>query len=231
MSESPSARPLGPVVADHAAPWPGKPTLKGSYVTLVPLSTSHTNDLFKAFSGEANAYLWDYVRDGPYYDLETFAASIDAYANHKEITFFAIVNPQTDEAVGYIGLMNINPANRSIEIGNVLFSAKMQRSPASTEAVYLLLCYTFDELGYRRVEWETNALNAKSRRAAARLGFSLEGIFRSHKIIKGRNRDTAWFSMLDSEWPMIKQSFKKWLAADNFDETGKQMSTLQAFRK
>lgn len=231
MSEQPSSRPIGPQVASHSAPWPGKPTLKGKFVTLEPLSNSHTEDLFKGLSGEANAYLYDYVPDGPFYDLESFSASIDAKVHHKEWTFFAIIDAKTNEAVGYFCLMRIDPNHRCIEVGNVLFSPRMQKSPGGTECMYLLARYVFEELGYRRYEWKANALNAKSRRAAERLGFSYEGLFRQHLIVKGRNRDTAWYSMLDSEWPLIKQGFESWLADENFDEFGKQRSTLQACRK
>jgi len=225
-------QPLGPEIPSHAAPWPGNPTLKGSYVTLCALSNSHTDDLFKVLSGEANAYLYDYLPyDEPSFDLENFSASINDKINDKEMIFFAIIDSKTNTAVGYIGLEHIDPKHRRLEVGNILFSTGMQRSTASTEAVYLILRYTFDDLGYRRVEWKTNSLHAKSRQAAKRRGFSFEGVFLSHMIVNGRNRDTAYFAMLDSEWPMNKHYFEKWLADDNFDKAGKQISSLEALRK
>jgi len=231
MSELQSSIPLGPQIPSHSAPWPGNPTLKGKYVTIEPLSNRHTEDLSKNISGEENVHLYDYVSDDPFNDLETFSASIDAKVHHKEWTYFAITDPKTNEALGYISLMRIDPQNRCIEVGNVMFSPRMQRSPGGTECVYLLARYVFEDLGYRRFEWKANALNTKSRRAAERLGFTFEGIFRQHMIIKGRSRDSAWYSMLDGEWDVVKQGFEKWLADENFDESGRQRSTLQDLRR
>lgn len=230
MSEAPPLRPIGPKVPSHSAPWPEKVTLTGKFITLNPLSNSHTHDLFKRVSGEENAYLFDYLYDGPFYDLETFSAYIDAKVNNKEAIFYAIVDAKTNEALGHLSLMRIKPQNRCIEIGNVLFSPQMQKTPGGTECMYLIARYVFDDLGYRRFEWKANDLNAPSRRAAERLGFTFESIFRQHLIVKGRNRDTAWFSMLDKEWPLIKQGFERWLADDNFDESGKQRSRLEDLR-
>lgn len=231
MSDNSASQLLGPEVASFAAPWPEKVTLKGKFVTLEALSQEHTEELFKHLAGKENEHLFTYIPDPPVYDLKSFEEAIDAKANNKEWLFFAIIDPATRLAMGYVCLMNINLRMRSVEVGNVMFSSKMQRSPAGTECIYLLARYLFDELAYRRFEWKANHLNKKSRQAAERLGFTFEGIFRKHMIIKGRSRDSAYYSMLDDEWPIVKQSFEKWLAGDNFDEWGKQKSTLQALRK
>jgi RimJ/RimL family protein N-acetyltransferase len=140
--------------------------------------------------------------------------------------FFAIVDNASGDAVGYAALMRIDTKNRVIEVGGIMYSPRLQRTPGGTEAMYLLARYVFDDLGYRRYEWKCNALNAPSRGAALRYGFIFEGIFRQHMIVKGRNRDTAWFSMLDSEWPARKQAFEQWLRPANFDEDGIQKSRL-----
>jgi RimJ/RimL family protein N-acetyltransferase len=128
--------------------------------------------------------------------------------------------------MGYASYMRIEPAHRVIEVGSILFTSGLQRTYGATEAMYLMARHVFDDLGYRRYEWKCNALNAPSRRAAARLGFTFEGIFRQHMIVKGQNRDTAWFSMLDSEWAARKAAFERWLAPENFDETGRQRAAL-----
>ena len=141
--------------------------------------------------------------------------------------FFAIVDKPSGRAVGYASLMRIDVTNRVIEVGNILYTPALQRTAGATEAMYLLARYVFEELGYRRYEWKCNALNEPSRKAALRLGFTFEGIFRQHFIVKGRNRDTAWFSMLDSEWPAIKADFEHWLDPANFDAAGRQKTPLR----
>jgi RimJ/RimL family protein N-acetyltransferase len=129
-------------------------------------------------------------------------------------------------AVGILSLMEIRPAMRVIEVGNIVYAPALQRTPLATEAQYLIARYAFETLGYRRYEWKCNALNATSKRAAERFGFSYEGLFRQHMIVKGRSRDTAWFAMLDSEWPARKAAFERWLAPENFDRDGRQKTKL-----
>ena len=143
---------------------------------------------------------------------------------------FALVDPATGKAVGHATYMRIEPAQRVIEVGNILYTRALQRTPAATEAMYLMARHAFEDLGYRRYEWKCNAFNAPSRAAAKRLGFTYEGLFRQHMIVKGRNRDTAWFSLLDSEWPHAKAAFEAWLSPDNFDAEGRQKARLEDLR-
>ena len=150
-------------------------------------------------------------------DLDEFRANIEAKARSTDPLFFAVIDNASGRAVGYQTFMRIDAANRVIEVGNILYTPAMQRTAGATEAQYLFARYVFEELGYRRYEWKCNALNAPSRRAAERFGFTFEGIFRQHMIVKGRNRDTAWFAMLDSEWPARKAAYERWLTPENFD--------------
>ncbi len=230
MPQLSEARTLGPEALAHPARRPERRTLEGRFVTLVPLAPDHADDLFDLVGGDANGWAWDYMPDGPFLDRQSFRDHIARKAQSEDPLFYAIIDRQTGKAIGHATLMRIDAANRVIETGNIMFSPTMQRTPGATESMYLLARYVFDELGYRRYEWKCNALNAPSRSAAARLGFTFEGVFRQHMIVKGRNRDTAWFSMLDTEWPAIKQAFEAWLAPDNFDAAGRQRQSLAALR-
>lgn len=219
---------VGESVNPAPARRPERITLPGRVATLVPLDASlHADDLAAAACGRDNAALWQYMSDGPYDDPEPFRAALEAKAGAPDAVFFAIVDNAAGHATGYASLMRIDAANRVIEVGNVLYTPLLQRTPAATEAMYLLARYVFEELGYRRYEWKCHWLNDPSRRAAMRLGFTLEGIFRQHFIVKGRNRDTAWFSMLDSEWPERKADFERWLDPENFDAAGRQRTPLR----
>jgi RimJ/RimL family protein N-acetyltransferase len=199
----------------------------GRNVTLEPLDASaHTAALWQAVQGHNP--LWDYLADGPY---ASEAALHDALAQKQAgaaAVFFAIVPAATGQAAGYASYMRIDAPNGVVEVGNILMAPALQRTTAATEAMYLMARHVFDDLGYRRYEWKCNANNEPSRRAALRYGFSFEGIFRQHMIVKGQNRDTAWFSMLDHEWPARKQAFEAWLAPANFDEAGSQRKALAA---
>jgi RimJ/RimL family protein N-acetyltransferase len=228
MTDAPAARPIGPLVESHPAKRPERVTLKGRWVTLAPLdAAAHSKDLFEGSSGNADREaVWDYLFNGPFADLEEFAADIEIKAKAADPRYFAIIDNASGRAVGYESLMRIDAPNRVIEVGGIMYTPEMQRTPGATEAQYLLATYVFDDLGYRRYEWKCNALNAPSRRAAERFGFTFEGVFRQHMIIKGRNRDTAWFSMLDSEWPARKAAYERWLKADNFDAAGRQKTRL-----
>jgi len=208
---------------------PAPATLSGRYVTLEPLSAAHhTHAIWEAVQGHDEVWAW--MGDGPYRKEEDLAAALAAKETGSAARFFAILPAQTGQAAGYASLMRMDPANGVIEVGNVLYSPSLQRTPAATETMYLMAHYIFEELGYRRYEWKCNALNLPSRRAADRLGFSFEGIFRQHMIVKGKNRDTAWFAMLDSEWPERRCAFESWLAPENFDANGRQRRTLGSFR-
>lgn len=225
-----TARPLGTLTDVTPARRPERITLPGRYVTLVPLEAAHADDLFAATSGADKAWLWDYMSDGPFVDAEAMRVQIGIKAASGDPLFYAVLDRASGRAIGHATLMRIDTANRVIETGNIMFSPALQRTPGATEAMYLLARYVFDELGYRRYEWKCNSLNAPSKRAATRLGFTFEGVFRQHMLVKGRNRDTAWFSMLDTEWPAVKAAFEAWLSPDNFDAAGNQKQSLATFR-
>lgn len=196
---------------------------------LEPLSTQqHGDDLWAALGGEANAELWRYFADGPFPDRAAFDVHLAAKEASADPLFYAIVDAESKQAVGHAALMRIEPKHRVIEVGNIVYSKALQRTRGATEAMYLLARYVFEELQYRRYEWKCHSLNEASRRAALRLGFTFEGIFRQHMIVKGKNRDTAWFSMLDSEWPLRKADFERWLDPSNFGDDGRQLSRLRS---
>jgi RimJ/RimL family protein N-acetyltransferase len=206
---------------------PSRVAMNGQYVDLVPLTPDHTQDLW---DGSRDPALWDYLFDGPYDNYADFAASIAKKSQGNDPVFFALLDRTTGKALGCASYMRIEPAHRCIEVGSILYTTALQRTVAATEAMYLMAKYVFEDLGYRRYEWKCNALNEPSKRAALRLGFSYEGLFRQHMIVKGKNRDTTWFAMLDTEWPSRKAAFEQWLAPANFDATGKQLRPLTHFR-
>ena len=221
-----TGQPIGLPVDTAPAPRPGPVALKGRYGHIEKLTPGHAADLWRVFAGQDQ--VWTYIStDGPFANFADFAAFIDKRAAATDPYAYAIVDP-AGRALGYFTLLRIEPQMRVIEVGHVLFSPSLQRTPLGTEAQYLLARYVFETLGYRRYEWKCNALNAASWRAALRYGFTYEGTFRQHLIAKGRNRDNAWFSMLDSEWPARKANFERWLHPDNFDSEGKQKLSLAA---
>jgi RimJ/RimL family protein N-acetyltransferase len=228
MTSAPATQPIGPSIDAHPAKRPERVTLEGRWITLVPLDPhAHAAALYDGSHGDAaREAVWTYLFNGPFATHADFAADIDVKAKAADPHYFAIVDNALGRAVGYESLMRIDPPNRVIEVGGIMYAPLMQRTPGGTEAQYLLARYVFDDLGYRRYEWKCNALNAPSRRAAERFGFTFEGIFRQHMIVKGRNRDTAWFAMLDNEWPARKAAYERWLAPDNFDEKGRQKLKL-----
>jgi RimJ/RimL family protein N-acetyltransferase len=230
MTSAPASQPIGPSIDAHPAKRPERVTLKGRWITLVPLhAAAHAEALYEGSNGDAaREAVWTYLFDGPYTSLDEFRANLEAKARSTDPLFFAVIDNSSGRALGYQTLMRIDAANRVIEVGNIMYTPAMQRTAGATEAQYLFARYVFDELGDRRYEWKCNALNAPSRRAAERFGFTFEGIFRQHMIVKGRNRDTAWFAMLDSEWPARKDAYERWLAPDNFDSDGRQKVALSA---
>jgi RimJ/RimL family protein N-acetyltransferase len=169
--------------------------------------------------------------DGPYLRLEDLKTVVQSKASSEDPFYFAVIDNKTEKIVGYVTLMRIDTKNRIVEVGNVMFSPLLQRSRASTETHYLLAKYVFDQLGYRRYEWKCDNFNTPSKRAAIRLGFTFEGIFRQGMIYKNRSRDTAWFSIIDSDWPVVKSGFESWLNDVNFDEAGKQVRRLEDCRQ
>lgn len=207
---------------------PGPVSLVGRFGRLEKLSANkHASALWEAVKGHNQ--VWAYLAHGPFSQRHDFDACVEMFATREDPYAYAIIDDK-NRPVGFATLMETRPAMRVIEVGNILYSPLLQRTPLATEVQFLLAAYAFEKLGYRRYEWKCNALNEPSRRAAARLGFTFEGIFRQHMIVKGRNRDTAWFSMLDSEWPSRKRAFEAWLAPENFDGGGKQKKKLEDLR-
>ena len=204
---------------------PSPQLLTGRYVTLASLNAeSHTTDLWEAV--QAHDEIWTYLADGPYAGEADLRVALEEKQRGTAAVFLAIVPKSSAKAEGYASYMRMDPANGVIEVGNILLAPSLQRTTAATEAMYLMARHIFEDLGYRRYEWKCNAKNEPSRRAALRYGFIFEGIFRQHMIVKGQNRDTAWFSMLDSEWPARKAAFEAWLDPANFDAEGRQLKAF-----
>jgi RimJ/RimL family protein N-acetyltransferase len=218
---------MAELIDPSPAKLPSRVRLEGRLVTIAPLDVAaHTDSLYEASHGNSKHDLWRYLWDGPYPNRAAFEASVRERVASTDPLSFAIVDNRTDLAVGHCAYLRITPAHRVIEIGSILFTPTIQRTAGATEAMYLMARYAFEDLGYRRYEWKCDSRNTPSRSAALRLGFQFEGIFRQHMIIKGQNRDTAWFAMLDSEWPMRQANFERWLAPSNFDSNGRQMESL-----
>jgi RimJ/RimL family protein N-acetyltransferase len=207
---------------------PGPVTLRGRMVTLEPLNAAlHTPALWEAARG--HDALWTWLADGPYATEDGLRRALEEKQNGTGAVFLAILPEPAGTAAGYASYMRMEPAHGVVEVGNILLTPALQRTAAATEAMYLMAGHVFEHLDYRRYEWKCNAGNAPSRRAAERLGFTFEGIFRQHMVVKDRNRDTAWFSMLDREWPERKRAFEAWLDPGNFDEKGNQRQSLRSF--
>ena len=201
--------------------------MEGRFCRLEPLDPArHAQDLFAANKLDASGQNWTYLFVGPFADFGTYRTWLEQVAKADDPLFHTIIDRKTESAVGVATFMRIDRPNGVIEVGNINYSPLLQRTPAATEAMFLMMARVFDELGYRRYEWKCDNLNAPSRAAALRLGFQFEGIFRQAVIYKNRNRDTAWFSMIDSEWPTLKRAYEQWLAPDNFDAEGRQQRKL-----
>lgn len=202
-------------------------SLTGSEVALAPLSASHRDDLYALSTAKGAEdrfrYLFEHVPTP-----ESFEQFMVKACASKDPMYVAVIRKEDGRCLGRQSLMRITPDHGVIEIGNILWGPDMARTPMATEALYLHARYVFETLGYRRFEWKCNALNAPSRRAALRFGFRFEGVFRQHMIVKGLSRDTAWYAMLDHEWPRIKQHFERWLSPENFDGNGHQRTQLRA---
>jgi RimJ/RimL family protein N-acetyltransferase len=223
---------LGAQVDATSAKRPQRTTLSGRVVSVVPLDPgAHAATLFESTRGQQNEPLWRYLFEGPFATRADFDSHLKQKASSEDPLFFAILDKPCGDAIGYAAYMRIEPAHRVIEVGSILYTPRLQRTIGATEAMYLMARHVFEDLGYRRYEWKCNALNAPSRSAALRLGFTFEGVFRQHMIIKGHNRDTAWFSMLDSEWPKRKAAFERWLDPSNFDADGRQKLSLSALNR
>jgi RimJ/RimL family protein N-acetyltransferase len=211
-------------------PRPERKVLEGRYVRLEPLSAAaHGDGLYEAATtDDAGRFRWLFENSpGDRAEFETWLAKVEA---SQDPLFFTVIDKASGRIAGRQTLMRIDPTFGVIEIGNILWGTIVARKPAATEAQFLFMRYIFDDLGYRRYEWKCNNRNEPSKRAAERFGFSFEGIFRQHMIVKGENRDTAWYSIIDKEWPALKTAYEAWLDPSNFDADGQQKRRLEEFR-
>jgi RimJ/RimL family protein N-acetyltransferase len=220
-------QPVGQPIADWTPPLvPGRTVLDGKHCRLEPLDLArHADDLYSSYSRNGDNRMWTYLGYGPFERLEDYRSWVREYCRRDDTITFAIVSQPVGRAVGVCAYLRIAPESGSIEVGHLAYSPPLQRTRAATEAMFLMMRNAF-QLGYRRYEWKCDALNEPSRRAALRLGFRFEGIFRQASVVKGRNRDTAWYSIIDTEWPTLASAFTLWLADSNFDAAGTQKSRL-----
>ena len=225
-------RPLGAKVAWSAVARPARAPLAGDHVTVRPVDAAADAEPLYAVSHppDGDAAIWTYLPDGPYESPEHLREMLAWAQSSQDPLYFTLVRRADDRPLGIAAYMRIEPEVGTIEVGHIWFGVPLQRTTAATEAIYLLARHVFDGLGYRRLEWKCNALNAASRRAAERFGFTFEGVFRKHQVVKGRNRDTAWYSIVDDEWPAIRAGFQAWLSPANFDSDGRQRQSLQDLR-
>lgn len=229
---TPLGDPIGPLVPGWTArPRPRHAPMEGRTCRLEPLSAAaHAADLFAAQAEDADGRMWTWMPNGPYADEASYRAFAETAERSEDPMFFAVVDRSSGRALGSASYLRIDPANGVVEVGFIAFPPALQRTAMATEAMALMMAHVFDDLGYRRYEWKCNALNAPSRRAAERLGFTFEGVFRQAAVVKGRNRDTAWYSILDREWPAAKAAFAAWLDPANFDAAGRQRRRLGEIR-
>jgi len=211
-------------------PLPSEGPLVGSRVLVSATEVDRdANGLYEA-TREGDPALWNYLSYGPFEDAAAFRAYLERHVADPEVKPMTVIDRASGAPLGSASYLRIVPQDGVIEIGHIFFGAALQRTAAATEAIYLMIRHAFDDLGYRRVEWKCDAANARSVRAATRFGFTPEGVFRQHRIVRGRNRDTAWFSIIDREWPPLRAAFEDWLAEDNFDAEGRQIRRLEECR-
>jgi RimJ/RimL family protein N-acetyltransferase len=220
-------QPIGFPLPDWAPPpAPPREPMQGRYCRLEPLDVDrHAAALFEADSADVEGRSWTYLAYGPFSDFPSYRAWLGANCLGTDPLFFTVISLADDRPAGLVSYLRITPAAGSIEVGHLHYTPRLQRSPAATEAMFLMMQWAF-ESGYRRYEWKCDALNAPSRAAAQRLGLSFEGVFRQATVYKGRNRDTAWYAAIDAEWPALRQAFLAWLAPANFDSAGRQRARL-----
>jgi RimJ/RimL family protein N-acetyltransferase len=224
-------QPIGfPLPHWTARPRPPRNAIEGRFCTIAPIDHArHAAELHAAYLLDGEGRNWTYLPYGPFPRFEDFCSWLEREGSGDDPLRHAIIERRSGRAVGVASYMRIEPAAGVIEVGGINYAPPLQRTPAGTEAMYLMMRRVFDELGYRRYEWKCDALNAPSRTAALRLGFRYEGLFRQATVYKARNRDTCWFSILDSEWPALKSAFERWLDPDNFDANGRQRQSLSSF--
>lgn len=225
-------QPVGDALPDwQPRPHPQRIVHDGRLCRLEPLASHHAEKLFSAYQLAEDSRSWTWLLREPDAHLESYQAWVNEVVDLQDPIHFAVIDKQTSQPVGTLALMRIDSKHGVMEVGHVHFSPLMSRTPLSTEAQWLLMRYAFETLGYRRYEWKCNSLNDPSRRAALRMGFQYEGRFRQALVIKGHNRDTDWFSIIDKEWPAVDLAMQKWLAAENFGPDGKQLRTLESWRQ
>lgn len=222
--------PVGPKVDAMPRPLPARVPHRGQSLDLEPLHLRHAEELWQAAQSDRSGASWAYLAYGPFADQAALRGFLGGFATTHDPIAWAVRPHSTGTADGWLTLMEIHPAHAHIEIGNIWFSPRMQRTRAATEAMFLLMRHAMDDLGYRRLTWKCNALNMPSRRAAARLGFTYEGTLRNVLVVKGRRRDTAWFSILAEEWPACRDAIAGWLDAANWGADGRPKRSLGAFR-
>jgi RimJ/RimL family protein N-acetyltransferase len=227
-----SGPPLGEPVDFRPVPRPVRDALRGRRVLLRPLDADHdAAALYDAsHPPDGDPGVWTYLPYGPYADPDRMRDALRVQQSSEDPLFFVIAPLPEARPCGIASYLRIVPEFGVIEIGHIWFGTAMQRTAAATEAIYLLARHAFDELGYRRLEWKCNAVNAASRRAAERFGFTFEGVFRKHMVVKGRNRDTAWYAIVDEDWPGVRAGFERWLDPANFDAQGRQRTSLAELR-
>jgi RimJ/RimL family protein N-acetyltransferase len=207
---------------------PAREALRGSHVLVRPVDAATDAEPLYAVSHppDGDPAIWTYLPDGPYDGPEHLAEMLRWAETSADPLYFTLARLPDEQPLGIASYLRIAPEFGTIEIGHIWFGVPLQRTTAATEAIFLLARHAFDDLGYRRLEWKCNALNAASRAAAERFGFTFEGVFRQHQVIKGRNRDTAWYAITNAEWPAVRSAFERWLAPDNFDGEGVQRQSL-----
>ena len=226
-------QPIGSPVSDwQECAFPPRSTMSGKWCRVEIFSPEeHAEELFSAYVKQRNDQDWTYLPYGPFEHFDDYQNWLTKACCGDDPLFHTIIEAETNKAVGVASFLRIQPVVGVIEVGHIHFSPLLQKTPVATEAMFLMMSRVFDELGYRRYEWKCDALNAPSRKAAERFGFSFEGVFRQATMYKNRNRDTAWFGIIDKDWPILKKAFQTWLKPDNFDTQGRQKKSLQQIRE
>lgn len=232
MPENSFGQPLGASIAGWTPrPLPARTPFDGEWCRLEPIDPSrHADALFEAYREASDGRDWTYVPIDRPDDLSAYRDHVAAQATSSDPLHFAVLDARSAAPLGTVALMRVDVSNGVIEIGHIVFSPRLKRRPAGTEAIYLLMRHVFDDLGYRRLEWKCDSLNAPSRRAAVRYGFVFEGIFRQAIVTKGRNRDTSWYALIDQDWPSVRAGLDTWLSRENFDSNGFQRRSLAEVR-
>jgi RimJ/RimL family protein N-acetyltransferase len=223
-------QPVGePVPGWSPRPRPPRTPVRGRYAAIEPIDPGrHAAELHEANAADREGRMWTYMAYGPFASPADYRRWMESACLGEDPLFHAIRDLRSGRAAGVASYLRIDPPVGVIEVGHIALAPALQKTPAATEAMFLMMARVFDELGYRRYEWKCDALNAPSRRAAERLGFTFEGVFRQATLYKGRNRDTAWYAVIDTEWPAVKRAYERWLDPGNFDAGGRQRVSLGA---